>query len=362
MIDNQTVALTNSAKVNGATDFAYKPTSPFPALSAHNYTITVKDTLGNTVTSQGSFTTPNYSLDKLHNYLAEILNAAAISPDKGGHTGKAGDTALDFGTGTAPASALVPDATFLNPTASNDVMSASVWVKRYDNPPADGTAFWAESASSAGNRGFLANVPLSASDSVIFDVGGNGPDEELAAPISGFPGFTDDSFWTNWHNYVFIKNAGDKQIWIDGQFFADGPGATVVPTDFTKMWFGAAGGGQGGASFNLHGLIDDFAVFGTALATNQIQQLFTGTPTDLPASAKLLAYWDFSAAAAVVTRPTLTISRSGTTITIAWPAGTGFHLVSSPTASGTYSTVSGVTGNSYTVTNPKGTLFYRLQQ
>jgi hypothetical protein len=113
----------------------------------------------------------------------------------------------------------------------------------------------------------------------------------------------------------------------------------------------------------MNGLIDDFAIFGTALTTNQIQQLFAGTlPSALPSSSKPLAYWDFSVSASVV-RPPLTISRSGTAITISWPASaTGFRLRSAPAPNGNYTDVSGVTGNSYTVSNPTGTLFYRLQQ
>jgi len=111
----------------------------------------------------------------------------------------------------------------------------------------------------------------------------------------------------------------------------------------------------------MDGLLDDFAIFGTALTTNQIQQLSAGTlPSALPASTKPLAYWDFSAP---VVRPTLTITRSGTAITISWPASaTGFRLRSAPTPNGTYTDVAGVTGNSYTINNPTGTLFYRLQK
>ena len=93
----------------------------------------------------------------------------------------------------------------------------------------------------------------------------------------------------------------------------------------------------------------------------EVQQLFTGTlPSALPASTKPLAYWDFSAPAVVV-RPPITVGRSGNAITISWPANaTGFRLVSSVTVNGTYTDVSGVTGNSYTINNPIGTKFYYL--
>ena len=359
-IDNQSVPLVASPKVVDATDFSYKPATPFPPNSDHTYSIQVKDTLGDTVTAQGTFKTDNYSLDKLHGYYAQIRSGSAITPDKGGHTGTAGDTALDFGVGPTATAALVPDASFLNSPASNDTMTASVWVKKYDNINSS-SAFWVESPSSTATRGFLANIPM-IDGTIVFDVGGNIPgDSELSESITTVPTFTDDS-WTNWHHWVFVKNLDAKQIWLDGQLFVQSTGATtVIPTDFTRIWLGSGGGGQGGTVLNMHGLIDDFALFGSALSTNQIQQLFAGTsPSALPASAKALAYWDFSASAVAQPSPTLTISRSGSTVTISWSVS-GFRLRSSSAVNGTYADVPGVTGNSYTITSPTGTLFYKLQ-
>jgi hypothetical protein len=363
-VDGVVVPVTPSPKVGDATDFAYKPTPPFAPNTTHNYSIQVKDTLGSPVTLQDSFKVDNYTLDKLHGYYAQIRGSAAISADKGGHTGKTGDTALDFGTNTAVlASALVPDASFINPTASNDVMSVSLWIKRYD--VTDSSAFWVESPASPGTRGFQANVPM-ADENIYFDVGGNTPDDsEIVQTITVFPGFTDDTWWTTlWHNFVFVKKGlATKQIWVDGQVLVQGDiGATPTPTDFSRIWLGSGGGGQGGTVLNMHGLIDDFAIFGTALATNEVQQIFSGTaPSALPASTKLLAYWDFSPSVQV-TQPTMTIGRSGNVITISWPASaTGFSLQSSGNPAGPYAPVPNVTGNSYQITNPTGTQYYRLQ-
>ena len=215
--------------------------------------------------------------------------------------------------------------------------------------------------------GAQANIPL-ADWTVVFDVGGAVLDDsEISAPIASFPGFTDDTWWTKqWHHWAFVKNGSTKQIWIDGQLFLEGTtGATPLPTDFSKIWLGSAGGGQGGAVGNMHGLIDDFAAFGTALTQAQIQQLFAGTlPSALPASAKPLAWWDFSPPLIRPSLPSLTISRSpGGAITIAWPSSaTGFRLRSATVVTGLYTDVAGVTGNSYTITNPTGRLFYRLQK
>ena len=363
-IDGQVVPLTAGPKSVDATDFSYKPAAPFPPNSDHTYSIEVKDTLGNTVTAAGSFKTINYTLDKLHSYFGQIRGSAALTPPSGGHTGQTSDLAVDFGrAGSINPSVLIPDGTFMNPTASNDVMTFSLWIKKYDND-IDNTAFWADSPSSPGILGFKANVPL-LDGTIVFDAGGNVLDDsEISAPIASFPAFTDDAWWTNlWHHWVFVKNGlATKQIWIDGQLFLEGTaGATPLPRDFAHIWLGADASGQGGITGNLHGLIDDFAIFGTALTQAQIQQLFTGTlPSALPASTKPLAYWDFSASAVVV-RPPITVGRSGNAITISWPGSvTGFRLVTSATVNGTYTDVTGVTGNSYTINSPTGTKFYYL--
>jgi len=362
-IDGVLVPLTASPKTGDATDFSYRPSAPFPPNSDHTYSIEVKDTLGNTVTAAASFKTINYTLDKLHSYLGQIRGSAALTPSGGGHTGQAADLAVDFGAaGSTNPSVVIPDGTFMRATASNDVMTVSLWIKKYDND-VNNTAFWIESPSSPGIRGFQATVPL-IDETVVFDVGGTVPDDsEISAPISTFPGYTDASWWTNWHHWTFIKNGSTKQIWIDGQLFLEGTiGATALPTDLSRIWLGADASGQGGVTGNMHGLIDDFAIFGTALTQAQVGQLFSSTlPSALPASTKPLAYCYFIAPAVVV-RPPLTVGRTGNAVTISWPASaTGFRLRSAATLTGTFTDVPGVTGNSYTINNPVGTVFYLLQ-
>src|SRR5437667_887839 len=95
IIDGQTNTPTVSPKLVDATYFTYGPASPFPPNSDHTYSIEVKDTLRSTVTARGTVKTDMYSLDKLHSYYAQIRSGSALTPDKGGHTGQAGDSALD---------------------------------------------------------------------------------------------------------------------------------------------------------------------------------------------------------------------------------------------------------------------------
>jgi len=67
--------------------------------------------------------------------------------------------------------------------------------------------------------------------------------------------------------------------------------AAPLTNDFTKFYIGA---GQNGGS-SLAGLIDDFAVYSSALTEAQAKSLSTGTkPNALGASAGLIAYWDFN--------------------------------------------------------------------
>jgi len=73
----------------------------------------------------------------------------------------------------------------------------------------------------------------------------------------------------------------------------------------------------------MHGQIDDFAVFGTALSAADVGRLFTGTlPSALGAATKPLAHWDFNDAAVVSPRPTLVVTRGAAgALTVQWTGG-----------------------------------------
>ncbi len=59
-IDGQTFTPVASPRMLDAIDFVYTPPVPFPANADHSYMISVRDTLGNVVTDQGTFRTPPY--------------------------------------------------------------------------------------------------------------------------------------------------------------------------------------------------------------------------------------------------------------------------------------------------------------
>ena len=348
------------------TTVSFQPAASFTQDATH--TARIRFTAGGTERIENwSFFVPPTTLDEISNRAGLILGSADYTPDAGGRTGQAGDRAIDLGRGGGTPSVLIPDASFVNATTAGDVMTFSVWVKKYDN--ANSSVFWADSPSSpSGMRGFQAHTPWS-DNNVYFDTAGccAADATRISAGIDTFPGFTDATWWTGaWHHWAFVKNGATKHIYIDGQLFHEGGGTTPLPTDFARIWLGAEGGGENnGTANNMHGLIDDFAVFGTALSAADVQRLFSGTlPSAMGAATKPLAHWDFNDAPVVVDRPTMTITRAvGGATTISWPAGAaGFRLRSATSVRGPFADVPGVTGNSHTVSNPTGTVFYILQQ
>lgn len=161
----------------------------------------------------------------------------------------------------------------------------------YDN--ANNSAFWAVSPSSSGaQRDWQAHLPWG--NTIYFDTAGccDGTTQRLSRSITEFPDYSEDvTWWNDWHHLVFSKKADQKQIWIDGELFLEGSNTGVLPTDFTELFLG----GQMMGTSLIHGLVDDFAVFSTALTEAQIGQLFGGTaPSAPPASAQLAAFWDFN--------------------------------------------------------------------
>jgi len=350
-------------KVGKTITATHQPASPLGKPAAYTAKVTFTHG-GQARMAEWSFTVPATTLDKLHSYPGLILGTAAQTPDKGGRTGQTGDRAMDFGTGGTAPGVLVPDATWVNATAAGDVMTVSVWVKRNDLN--DSSAFWFDSPSSPSNmRAFQAHLPWS-DNSIYFDTAGCCIVDEtrISLGLVGFPSYDavgNTTWWTaRWHHFAFVKDTIIKTIYIDGEFFHNGYGITPLPTDIARLWIGAQGGGANvNPTSSMHGLVDDFAVFGTALTEAQVKQLAAGTlPSALPASAKALAHWDFNEVP-VTTPPKLTITLAGSAITIAWDQP-GFRLQSSGQVNTGYADVPGVSGMSYATQATQAARYYRM--
>ena len=265
----------------------YTPDLLFAPRSTHTVALTYPLSGGASETFEWAFTVGAYTLDLVESRLGIFRGGSTFTPGGGGRTGAASDHAVEFGAGTGPVH--IADAGFLNQAAANDEMTFAVWAKK----PAieNNSVFWAVSPSSgAGQRGWQVHLPWS-NNQIYFDtVGCCNADQRINLPLEGFPGYTDLGWWNQWRSYVFTKQAGLKQIWIDGVLFHEGDGAAALPTDFTELFLGA----EPPAANLFRGQIDDFAVFRTALTPAQIGQLAAGTsPQALPESAGLLAYWNF---------------------------------------------------------------------
>lgn len=298
--DGVPVASTFSKEGSVAT-VTYKGNTLLASESTHTITLGYSDPGGNPATTSWSFDAADYKgpvLDKVSEMAGLIKGTADLTADAGGFSGNPGDRAVDLGMGGENQSVLIPDASFLNAaTAVADEITFSVWVKK--NDIANSSVFWADSPSSGGSqRGAQAHTPWS-NNNVYFDTAGccDGGTERIQASITTLPEYTDETWWTeNWHHFAFSKNGSHKEIWIDGTLFLDGENTSPLPSDFTQIWLGAEGGGPAaGTANNMHGLLDDFSVFATALSATDVGTLASGAlPTSLAASTKILAYWDFN--------------------------------------------------------------------
>jgi hypothetical protein len=283
-------------KVGADATISYQPTALFPSKTKNIATVIYRDAGNVLATNEWSFEVAAWQgpiLDSVQGYPGLIIGAATQTPDKGGRSGSAGDLGMDFGS-KGGAAVLIPDASWLNSATAADELTFSLWIKRYDINGS--SAFWAASPSSTSTeRGWQAHVPWS-DDNIYFDTAGccDAATQRINAHINTFAGYSgDDTWWNQWRHFVFKKKGDQKDIYIDGQLFLNGSSTSPLPTDFTRLYLGCDS--TGAANF-MHGAVDDFAVYGTALAEADIKKLAAGTvPNTLGAGAKLMALWDFNA-------------------------------------------------------------------
>src|SRR6267378_8706151 len=81
--------------------------------------------------------------DTVHGYPGIVNGPSVFTSGTGSHSGKPGDYGIDFGTSGAGTSVHVTNATFLNIAATNDILTFSFWLRRYDI--ANSSVFWANS-------------------------------------------------------------------------------------------------------------------------------------------------------------------------------------------------------------------------
>ncbi|MCW5559133.1 MAG: hypothetical protein KIT22_15050, partial [Verrucomicrobiae bacterium] len=335
-IDGSPVAATVGIE-GGILTVNYVPDPIFAPSSTHTAVLSYPGAGGQSATREWSFTVGSYTLDTVKGYLGLLTGPAQFTADGGGHSGQPGDYAIDLGTVNARQSVHILDASFINDsTRVADALSVAGWQKLHQI--SDSAFFWGNSPSSSGSsRGFSAHSPWS-NNSLYFDTVGccDAATQRINGSITDFPGYSGEvTWWEDWHHLVFLKQGEIKQIWIDGQLFLEGSNTSPLPTDFTEAWIGF----DPPDNATLRGVVDDVAIFGTGLTQEQITTLASGTlPSALPASAGLLAYWNFNDPPPDVgPTPVLSITRDGDNIrvtSVPQPLPSSFVVQTAPALSG----------------------------
>jgi hypothetical protein len=192
------------------------------------------------------------------------------TPDAGGHTGLAGDRAIDFGLRGEGGLIHVPSAVqgAFDSATRNDAITISLWIFGSSDQPANDSIFWGSSSpDGTGIRSLNAHVPWS--DAVVYwDTAGCCDGTQRISRAESDP----DLWRAGWNHYVFLKNGDRKEIWQNGVLFASG----VNTADLTLVRGFFIGGALNNGEFSYGGKIDDFAVWDRALGEAEIHGLAAG--------------------------------------------------------------------------------------
>jgi hypothetical protein len=147
---------------------------------------------------------------------------------------------------------------WLKPASDFNQLSVSLWQKLHSRSAS--STFWlgAESASS-GERNAQAYIPWS-NGQIYWDTAGccDGRTTRVNRSWAGGLG--------KWHHFVFLKDGDRKAIYIDGELFHEGNNNARLKAD----WSVAAIGSNNVGGTNVAAVVDEFAVFASALTEEEI--------------------------------------------------------------------------------------------
>ena len=201
-----------------------------------------------------------------------------------GHSGTPEDHALDFGTAANGAVVTVPSASSgaFDSIAANNQVTISLWIHGNTSQPANDFLLWA-SDQPAGNgiRSLNAHAPWG-DGTIYWDTGGCCDTTQRI-----FRAEPDTDLWRGrWNHYVFIKRGDVKEIWQNGRLFHSDSNTAPI----TAIRSFSIGDRTGGSGASYAGLIDDVAVWDTALEAAAIGALAQGaSPLDLSSYTPLIA-------------------------------------------------------------------------
>jgi len=200
------------------------------------------------------------------------------------------------------------DGAFINLTSPLNQYTFTFWSK-WVGGVSNSSHFWANSTgSSSGQRGAQAHVPWGGGGTIYWDTSGccGGGDTRIA------------SFWGgdyhSWNHFAFSKNGDTKQIFINGALFHEGENTNPIPSDFVKLHIA---GDQGGNN-SPNAIIDDFAVFGTALDEEQLADVMTGKLLGAEESSDLISVQPSDVSAELNATATFSLELAQEGLSVSW--------------------------------------------
>ena len=192
-----------------------------------------------------------------------------------GRSGEKLDRAIDFGADPTGNWVKIDHTTeagdsWLKPVSDFNQLTVSFWQKLHSVKAT--STFWLGAASaSSGERNAQAHIPWS-NRNIYWDTSGccDGRTTRINKKWDGDFG--------EWHHFVFVKDRDRKAIYIDGELFHEGNNNSRLKGDWTVAAIGSDNIGKS----NVAGVVDEFAVFASALTEAEIGRLAKGAePTGL---------------------------------------------------------------------------------
>ncbi|MDA8980910.1 CotH kinase family protein [bacterium] len=214
-------------------------------------------------------TSPTSTPDASGNGHSGTITTATFTADQGGRSGQPGDRAMDFGTINNGATIQINAAAngFLDEASDNDAITISLWTFGGAQLPAKTVAFSASALENGSTIIAKSHLPWS-NGGIFWDtVGCCNSSETRISKIES----NEANYKGQWNHYLFLKDGSRKEIWQNGVLFESGDNSFELPP-IRGLWIGSTP--TGATSYG--GLIDDFAIWGTALTPQEITALAAG--------------------------------------------------------------------------------------
>ncbi len=192
------------------------------------------------------------------------LAGAVLTADAGGRSGQPGDHALDVSGGTMWTWG-AKEMLSLNRAQALDKVTFSFWQKL--NSIADTGVIYAWADETGNAAGAEVNAPWG--DGVLYFATNGCCDD--TQNIGGNPPAGHDFTSGGWHHYAFVKDGPTKSVWVNGVKAFEGQNTAPLPFGFNELSIGVDYGAG-----PPDGLIDEVAIFASALPSEAIAQLASG--------------------------------------------------------------------------------------